>query len=86
MILLYIIYHIHIISNIYIIIYIFYYYCCYYNNLRKIEINKNEKDESLNVKLRNMEISSLSSNIIIYTNCVFIIRNTKDFSCYKGKK
>jgi len=33
-----------------------------------------------------MDAPSLQENELIYSNCVFAIRNNKDFSCFKGKK
>ena len=32
-----------------------------------------------------MDASSLQENKFINTNCVFVIRNNKNFSCFKGK-
>jgi len=31
-----------------------------------------------------MDASSLEENKFINSNCIFVIRNYKDFSCFKG--
>ena len=44
-----------------------------------------DKEGYINFKLKNIDTFSLPANKCIYAHCVFALRNTQDFSCFKGK-